>query len=114
MYEAGFECDFNSDPGTTLNKKVRNAQLDHYNFILVIGEKEQQTQTVNVRTRDNKVHGQVSVDEVLKRFKRLAETKTNKAEEEFGDGDGSIESRVKDVKLGDESSDGKMDPAKYC
>lgn len=116
LYEAGFECDFNGDSGTTLNKKVRNAQLDNYNFILVIGEKEQQTDTVNVRTRDNKVHGQVSVEEVLKRFKRLDDTKTNKAEEEFGEtgaGDAaSVEQGVKDVKI-DESGE-KMDPAKYC
>ena len=102
-----------------MNKKVRNAQLDNYNFILVIGEKEQQTDTVNVRTRDNKVHGQVSVEEVLKRFKRLNDTKTNKAEEEFGESSGSgdaatagVEDAVKDVKI-DESGE-KMDPAKYC
>lgn len=124
LYEAGFECDFNGDSGTTLNKKVRNAQLYNYNFILVIGEKEQQTNTVNVRTRDNKVHGQVSVDEVLKRFKRLADVKTNKAEEEFGEGDetATATAGVKDAKLDDSSSsssaaaaaEGKMDPAKYC
>lgn len=77
LYEAGYECDFNSDAGTTLNKKIRNAQLDNYNFILVIGEKEQQTETVNVRTRDNKVHGQESIDDVLKKFKDLVESKSN-------------------------------------
>lgn len=102
-----------------MNKKVRNAQLDNYNFILVIGDKEQQTQTVNVRTRDNKVHGQVSIDEVVKRFKRLADTKTNKAEEDFGEGDqqktAGVEVGLKDVKIDDSSeSGGKMDPAKYC
>lgn len=121
MYEAGFECDFNGDTGTTLNKKVRNAQLDHYNFILVIGEKEQQGGTVNVRTRDNKVHGCVSVDEVVKRFKELCESRSNKAEEDFG----GVETALKDVKLevsADEvtttaagaEKESVVDPAKYC
>lgn len=87
IYAAGFECDFEPDSGNTLNKKVRNAQLDNYNFILVIGAQEQERGTVNVRTRDNKVHGEVSVDEVIKRFKEMDETKTNQAEEKFGGSD---------------------------
>lgn len=73
-----------------MNKKVRNAQLDNYNFILVIGEKEAQQGTVNVRTRDNKVHGEISVDEVIKRFKQMADSKTNHSEEEFGVGSLSL------------------------
>lgn len=84
LYAAGFECDFNMDQGTTLNKKVRNAQLDNYNFILVVGEKEKQRGTVNVRTRDNKVHGEVSVEEVIRRFGELDKSRTNFAEDEFG------------------------------
>ena len=39
----------------TMNKQVRNAQLAQFNFILVIGAKEMQNGTVNVRTRDNAV-----------------------------------------------------------
>jgi threonyl-tRNA synthetase len=31
---AGFCCDFDTDDGTTMNKKVRNAQMAQYNFIL--------------------------------------------------------------------------------
>jgi threonyl-tRNA synthetase len=84
LYDAGFECDTDLDAGNTLNKKVRNAQLAHYNFILVVGEKEQTHNTVNVRTRDNKVHGEVSIDEMIKRFSILLKSKTNTAEDEFG------------------------------
>ena len=32
--EAGFMCDVDVDDGNTMNKKVRNAQLAQYNFIL--------------------------------------------------------------------------------
>ncbi|TMW62733.1 hypothetical protein Poli38472_005351 [Pythium oligandrum] len=45
------------DSNKTLNKRVREAQLAGYNYILVVGEKEQENQEVNVRTRDNQVHG---------------------------------------------------------
>ncbi|ORZ11787.1 hypothetical protein BCR41DRAFT_356925 [Lobosporangium transversale] len=38
--------------GGTLNKMVRDAQVAQYNFILVIGEKEKERCTVNVRTRE--------------------------------------------------------------
>lgn len=39
----------------TLNKQIRNAQLAQFNFILVIGAREKENGTVNVRTRDNAV-----------------------------------------------------------
>jgi threonyl-tRNA synthetase len=100
LFAAGFECDFHEDSGMTLNKKIRNSQLDNYNFILVIGEREQTTQTVNVRTRDNKVHGEVTVDDLIKRFVEMSKSKTNQAEEEFGaSANGlSLESLKVDVK----------------
>ena len=84
LREAGFECDTDLDAGNTLNKKVRNAQIEHYNFILVVGEREEKHNTVNIRTRDNKIHGEVSISEMLRRFKALIKSKTNKAEDEFG------------------------------
>lgn len=34
LYSAGFMCDVDVDPGDTMNKKIRNAQLAQYNFIL--------------------------------------------------------------------------------
>lgn len=91
------------DPGDTLNKKIRNAQLSYFNFILgdyncyhfilegnlkhilfilnvflylVIGEKERAAGTVNVRTRDNKVHGEMSRQELLENFKQLATSRS--------------------------------------
>lgn len=34
LYQAGFMCEVDTDPGDTMNKKVRNAQLAQFNFIL--------------------------------------------------------------------------------
>jgi threonyl-tRNA synthetase len=41
----------------TIPKKVRDAQLDQFNYILVVGDKEVQDETVTVRTREGTVEG---------------------------------------------------------
>jgi threonyl-tRNA synthetase len=51
-----------------MQKKVREAQLDQYNYILVIGAEEVASRTVNVRTRDNVVLGAVAVEEFADRI----------------------------------------------
>uniref|UniRef100_A0A8C6USS5 threonine--tRNA ligase n=1 Tax=Neogobius melanostomus TaxID=47308 RepID=A0A8C6USS5_9GOBI len=81
--EAGFNADADLDSSCLLNKKIRNAQLAQYNFILVVGEKEKMTNSVNVRTRDNKVHGEMSVEEVLGRLTSLKQSRCRNAEEDF-------------------------------
>uniref|UniRef100_A0A8C5NDF4 threonine--tRNA ligase n=1 Tax=Gouania willdenowi TaxID=441366 RepID=A0A8C5NDF4_GOUWI len=83
FFSSGFMTDVDLDPGCTLNKKIRNAQLAQYNFILVVGEKEKTSNTVNVRTRDNKVHGERTVQECIERLKQLKFSKSRNAEEEF-------------------------------
>ncbi|KAG2466935.1 SYTC protein, partial [Polypterus senegalus] len=83
FHSGGLMCDVDLDPSSTLNKKIRNAQLAQYNFILVVGEKEKSSDTVNVRTRDNKVHGERSVKECIERLKQLKTTRCRNAEEEF-------------------------------
>ncbi|KAM9743075.1 threonine--tRNA ligase 1, cytoplasmic [Menidia menidia] len=83
FHNSGFMTDVDLDPSCTLNKKIRNAQLAQYNFILVVGEKEKTSNTVNVRTRDNKVHGERSVEECIERLKQLKVSRSRNAEEEF-------------------------------
>lgn len=54
---------------TTLNvgrvSQVREAQLEQWNYILVVGKEEQEARTVNVRTRDNVVHGMFRLEDVV-------------------------------------------------
>lgn len=50
--------------------------MAQYNFILVVGEQESAAGTVNVRTRDNEVHGTVTVDELIAQFRDAADNKT--------------------------------------
>lgn len=49
----------------TMQKKVRTAQISQYNYILVVGEQEKDNSSVNVRTRDNVVHGMHKVESVI-------------------------------------------------
>jgi threonyl-tRNA synthetase len=60
-------CHFHVDADVTdrkMQKKVREAQLAQYNYILVVGEQEKENKTVNVRTRDNVVHGMHTVSDL--------------------------------------------------
>jgi len=53
------------------NKKVRNAQIAQYNFQLVVGKTEFENGSVNVRTRENKVEGEMKVDDMIAMVKKL-------------------------------------------
>ncbi|XP_034795418.1 threonine--tRNA ligase 2, cytoplasmic [Pan paniscus] len=83
FFEEGFMADVDLDHNCTLNKKIRNAQLAQYNFILVVGEKEKIDNAVNVRTRDNKIHGEILVTSAIDKLKNLKKTRTLNAEEAF-------------------------------
>jgi len=73
IHEAKYYVDVD-DSTRTLNKKVREAQVAQYNFILVVGQQEMEAKSVNVRTRDNEVQGTISVVELLEKFKGLADS----------------------------------------
>merc|ERR1712002_1439924 len=79
----GYCAEADTDDSNTMNKKVRNAQIAQFNFIFVVGEKERTNKTVNVRTRDNKVHGEFSWDGVTEKFGLLTANRILKSEE-FG------------------------------
>jgi threonyl-tRNA synthetase len=46
-----------------------------------VGDKEQSNGTVNVRTRDNIVHGERSVEQVIEMFNTLSKERILKSEE---------------------------------
>jgi len=71
LHDAGFMVEADLDDSDTMNKKIRNAQLAQFNFILVVGEKERSANTVNVRTRDNKVHGEVSIADLITKLQKF-------------------------------------------
>lgn len=64
LHDAGFFVDVDTSKAT-FQKKVRNAQIAQYNYQLVVGKAEQSNGTVNIRTRENKVEGEMKVDEFV-------------------------------------------------
>ncbi|KAL3701276.1 hypothetical protein R1sor_019298 [Riccia sorocarpa] len=71
IHSAGFyvEADVSD---RKIDKKVREAQVAQFNYILVVGEAEESSEMVNIRTRDNVVHGMKSVGALLEEFKAEA------------------------------------------
>ncbi|XP_062848681.1 threonine--tRNA ligase 2, cytoplasmic isoform X2 [Trichomycterus rosablanca] len=80
LKEAGFMADIDGDHGSTLNKKIRSAQLSQYNYIFVVGEKERQSGTVSVRTRGGKQLGQRSLADVMTSLTELQDSRSNQDE----------------------------------
>jgi threonyl-tRNA synthetase len=73
--KAGFICDVDATP-ESMGKKIRNAQLLQINYMLTIGDQEVEGKTVNVRTRDNVVHGALTLPSFLSFLHKELETKS--------------------------------------
>jgi threonyl-tRNA synthetase len=70
LHEAGFYVDVDLSKNT-FQKKVRNAQIAQYNFQLVVGDNEVKNGSVNIRTRENTVEGEMPVDDFVEKLKTL-------------------------------------------
>ncbi|CDS08721.1 hypothetical protein LRAMOSA10082 [Lichtheimia ramosa] len=68
-----YYVDVDTSPRDRLNKMIRQAQQQRYNFIFVVGQKEMDAGTVNVRTRDGKILGTMPIDQVRSMFAELTE-----------------------------------------
>ncbi|KAK9455775.1 hypothetical protein V1511DRAFT_510640 [Dipodascopsis uninucleata] len=78
MFDAGLYADADLS-GNTLQKKVRNGQLQQYNFILIVGEEELNARAVNVRNRDDvtqqKKGEMIALSDVIEKFVALKESR---------------------------------------
>lgn len=70
LHQAGFEVELDRS-NAQLNKKIRNAQLDQWNFILVAGEEEAHDGQVDVRSREGQRVGKFRVDALVDYFRSL-------------------------------------------
>lgn len=60
----------------TLGKKIREAQLDKTNYIITVGDKEVEEQTLAIRSRDGAVRHDVKVDDFIAELvKEISEKK---------------------------------------
>ncbi|XP_062159626.1 threonine--tRNA ligase, mitochondrial 1 [Alnus glutinosa] len=67
IFKAGYYVDVDTTD-RKIQKKVREAQLAQYNYILVVGEEEANTGQVSVRVRDKADHSVKSIESLLKHF----------------------------------------------
>jgi len=70
LHTEGFYCDADLTKAT-FQKKVRNAQVAQYNFQLVIGKAEVENETVNIRNRENKVEGEMKLQDMVQKFVKM-------------------------------------------
>lgn len=76
----GFMVDADVNDGDTLNKKVRNAQMNAYCFIFVVGETEANSDAVDIRLATGARQGQRSIAEVIAHFTVLTKTREDKVD----------------------------------
>lgn len=75
LKRAGFKADidFSSE---SVSKKIRNAQLLKINYMLTIGDKEVETNTVSIRTRDGLKLNEIPLDDFMEKISKEREEKS--------------------------------------
>ncbi|KAI4387476.1 hypothetical protein MLD38_005304 [Melastoma candidum] len=67
IHAAGYYVDVDATD-RKIQKKVREAQISQYNYILVVGEEEANKGEVSIRKRDQSDHSNKSVEDLVKDF----------------------------------------------
>jgi threonyl-tRNA synthetase len=73
--EKGFHAAID-DSNESVSKKVRNSQVNQVNYILTVGDQEMEHGTINLRTREMEVIGEIKLDDFLT---RIEEERRNKS-----------------------------------
>jgi threonyl-tRNA synthetase len=73
LYESGVRVDYDFDT-TTLNFKVRKAQLEKIPYMLILGSKEITSKTISIRTREGEVRHEVSIGDFVEEIRKKNES----------------------------------------
>ena len=79
LIEQGIRCELN-DTAETMNKKVRDAELERVSLIVTIGDKEVEKRTLAIRTLDNKVKFGVKIEEFINKVVHCIKNRELKCE----------------------------------
>ena len=71
------------DRDASLNKKIREAQLEKVNYVVVVGDKEVEEGTVNIRARDNKFQLTTTIEKFIEGLRKEREEKLLEAKKEY-------------------------------
>jgi threonyl-tRNA synthetase len=80
----GFFVDIDSS-NESVSKKIRNAQLLQYNYMLILGDKEVEQETLSIRARSNEMLNDLKLQTVLDSLKEEVATKSLKTLLPFGE-----------------------------
>jgi threonyl-tRNA synthetase len=69
LRSSGFHVDVDHAQ-ESVSKKIRNAQLAQFNYILTIGDQEVEHRKVNLRTRENAVLGEIEVSSFIEAIEK--------------------------------------------
>ena len=75
LRDQGIRVELDDSP-ERMNAKIRDAQLQKIPYMLVVGDKEQQSQTVSVRLRTNENLGVTPLDTFIARITDTINTKS--------------------------------------
>lgn len=73
--KSGFICDVD-DSNESISKKVRTAQMQQINYMLTIGDAEMANNSLSLRTRNNKVVGEMALSKFLETIKQEEKEKS--------------------------------------
>ena len=74
LFDAGFEVELN-DKSESMGKKAREAQIQRFNYLLTIGEKEKSKNQIAVRSRDSQKITTMDLDKFIFKIKKEIESK---------------------------------------
>ncbi len=72
LFEAGFEVEIN-DKSESMGKKARDAQIQRFNYLVTVGEKEKSENKIAIRGRDSKEITSMNLDEFISKLKEEIE-----------------------------------------
>jgi len=84
LHRLGYQVDLD-DSNHTMPKKIVLNQKNQYNFLLIAGEEEERTGTVDIRTRDNERIGKMRCDDLHLYFQTLKPDLGSKYEEFYAE-----------------------------
>ncbi len=75
LLTAGFHTEID-ETHESVGKKIRLAQIEQVNYMLTLGDKEIENQTVALRTRNNILHGEIAFDTFIAKVLQEKETRS--------------------------------------
>ena len=74
LSDAGVRCEFD-DRSEKIGFKIRSAQMEKIPYMILVGDKDIEANTISVRSRKNGDEGATTIDEFVKRVKEEIDTK---------------------------------------